>query len=170
MGTQENDRRHRVKVQVRQKGLKVGSRDSFSDLSRQTEVSMLVESAQLFDLPIPGEIPDLGISFGEPQKGGFRKVIVPLKLEIPLDQVTLLPFEGGYGARLELRVAATDDRGSTAAIPVIPVDLVSQSPRSGETAIFEFALKLRRRPHKFLISLHDPTSGSLMSKRAGLTL
>ena len=167
---QENDRRHKVKVQVRSKGLKVRSRASFSDLSRQTEVSMLVESAQLFDLPIPGETRELGITFGEPQNGGYRKAIVPLKLEIPLDDVTFFPYEGGYAARLELRVAATDDRGDSAAIPVIPIELREQTPEGSQMAVFEFSMKLRRRPHKFLISLHDPMSGKLMSKRVGLTL
>ena len=167
---QENDQRHRVKIDVLRKGLKVRFRQSFSDLSRQTEVSMLLESAQLFDLPIPGENQQLGISFGEPEAGGFRKVLVPLKLEIPLDQVTLLPYQGGYAAQLELRVAATDDRGNNAAIPVIPVELRGQSADSAQVGIFEVSLKLRRRPHRLLVSLHDPTSGNLISKRFDLQL
>ena len=39
-----------------------------------------------------------------------------------------------------------------------------------ETALFELSMKLRRRPHEFLISLHDPASGHLMSKRVAWTL
>ncbi len=167
---QENDRRHKVKVEVLRKGLKVRFRKSFSDLSRQTEVSMLIESAQLFGLPIPGESHNLGISFGEPTDSGFRKVLVPLKLEIPLDQVTLLPHQNGYAARLELRVAATDDRGKSAVIPVIPVELRGESAEEAQIAVFEISLKLRRRPHNMLVSLHDPTSGTLISKRFDLEL
>lgn len=166
---QENDQRHRVKVEVLRKGLKVRTRKSFSDLSRQTEVSMLVESAQLFGLPIPGETQNLRIEMGEPTKGGFRKVNVPMRLEIPLDQVTLLPYQGGYGARLELRVAATDDQGRSAAIPVIPVELRGDTA-DAESALFEVSLKLRRKPHRMLISLHDPTSGAMISKRFDLEL
>ena len=167
---QENDRRHRVKVEVERKGLRVRSRESFSDLSRQTEVTMLVESSQLFDLPAPGEDRALGVSFGEPAKGGFRKVIVPLKLEIPLDQVTLLPTADGFSARLELRVAATDDRGNRADIPVLPVELRSGPDGREDVAVVEIPLKLRRRPHKMLVSLHEPVSGHLISKRVALTL
>ncbi len=166
---EENDRRHRVKVEVERKGLKVRSRESFSDLSRQTEVTMMLESAQLFDLPLPGASPDLDVTFGEPQKAGFRKVLVPLRVEIPLDQLTLLPQEGGAAARVELRVAATDDRGTTATIPVIP--LMIENPKAEEaTTAFDFSLKLRRRPHQLLISVHDPVSGLLMSKRVEWTL
>ena len=167
---QENDQRHRVEVKVRRKGLKVRSRESFSDLSRQTEVTMLVESSQLFDLPLPGESRELGVAFGEPAKGGFRKVIVPLKLEIPLDRITLLPTAEGFAARLELRVAATDDRGNRADIPVLPVELRADPDGEEIFAEVEIGLKLRRRPHKLLVSLHEPVSGNLMSKRVALSL
>ncbi len=167
---QENDSRHKVEVKVRRKGLKVRSRESFSDLSRQTEVTMLVESSQLFDLPLPGESHELGVAFGEPAKGGFRKVIVPLKLLIPLDQVTLLPTADGFVAQLELRVAVTDDQGNRADIPVVPVELRSDAGGEAEYATFELPLKLRRRPHKMLVSLHEPASGNLITKRVALTL
>ncbi len=167
---QENDRRHKVEVKVRRKGLKVRSRESFSDLSRQTEVTMLIESSQLFDLPVPGESRELGVAFGEPAKGGFRKVIVPLRLEIPLDQVTLLPTAGGFVAQLELRVAVTDDQGNRADMPVVPVELRSEPDGEAAFGVFEVSLKLRRRPHKMLVSLHEPASGNLMTRRVALTL
>ena len=168
---QENDQRHRVKIEVRRKGLKVRSRDSFSDLSRQTEVSMLLESAQIFDLPIPGEDRPFDVTFGEPENSGRRKVVVPMKLEIPLDQLTLLPYQDGYAAQLELRLAVTDDRGTRAGIPVMQLELRRKAlAQAGESAIFEVPLKLRRRPHRLLVSLHDPTSGQLMSQRVGLEL
>lgn len=167
----ENDERHRVKVEVLRKGLKVRARKDFSDLSRQTEVTMLVESAHLFDLPAPGEgtaaSPSFAVAVGEPQKGGFRKVVVPVRLEIPVDRVTFLPGPDGAVARLELRVAATDDRGSSADIPVVPVELRESD---GETAAFEFSMKLRRRPHRLLISLHDPASGAILTERLAVDL
>ncbi len=167
---QEDDRRHRVKVEVRRKGLKVRSRESFSDLSSQTEVTMLVESSQLFDLPVPGESRELGVSFGEPAEGGFRKMIVPLKLEIPLDQITLLPTAEGFVAHLELRVAATDEDGNRADIPIVPIDLRGAPDGEQDFARVEVALKLRRRSHKMLVSLHEPASGNLITKRVALAL
>ncbi len=167
---EENDRRHRVKVEVVGKGLKVRSRESFSDLSRQSEVTMLVESAQLFDLPVSGQ-GGFGVSFGEPAKTGFRKVVVPLRLEIPLDRVTVLPTAGGYVADLELRVAVTDEHGDSAEIPIVPVELRGgRAPGEGETAVFETSLKLRSRPHRLLLSLYDPSSGNILSRRVELAL
>lgn len=165
----ENDERHKVKVELREKGLKARARTSYSDLSRQTELTMLVESAQLFDLPIPAQ-DQLGVAFGEPSRGG-RRLVVPVTLEIPLDQLALLPAEKGYTARLELRVAATDDRGHHSDIPVIPLELVGEdTPGAGATALYETSLTLRRRPHRLLISLYDTVSGTILSQRADLVL
>ena len=166
----ENDQRHRVKVEMRQKGMKARTRKSFSDFSRQSEVSMMVESAQLFDLPLPGQ-GDLAVSFGKPSKAGFKKVLVPVRLEIPLDQVTFVPQVDGFGARLELRVAATDADGGNAEIPVLPVELRSASGSGTEgIAVYETQLRLRAKPHRLLLSLYDPASGNLLAKRVEIAL
>jgi VWFA-related protein len=167
---QEDDRRHRVKVEMRAKGLEARHRGSFSDLSRQSEVTMLVESAQLFDLPVPGQ-GSFAVSFGEPAKAGYNKVVVPLRLEIPLDRVTVFPAGPGYTADLELRVAATDTSGAWAEIPVVPVEIRGEgAPGDGEVAVFETSLKLRSKTHRLLLSLYDPPSGNVLSQRLELTL
>ncbi len=167
---QGDDQEHRVKVEVVGKGVKVRTRKSFSDLSSQSEVTMLVESAQLFDLPLPGERA-LGVAMGEPTKAGYRKVVVPVQLTIPLDQVTVLPEGGGYVAQLELRVAATEADGDRAEMPVLVIELRGDGqPRPGQTAVFETSLKLRRQPHRLLLSLYDPPSGNVMSKRVELSI
>lgn len=167
---EENDRRHRVKVEMRTRGLKVRARESFSDLSRQSEMSMMVESAQMFDLPVPGQ-GGLEVSFGEPSKAGYKKVVVPVRLEIPLDQVTVLPVADGFAARLELRVAATDSSGATAEIPILPVEMRSaNAPESGAVGVWSTQLRLRSKPHKLLLSLYDPSSGNVLSQRVDLSL
>jgi len=164
----ENDARHRIKVEVRDKGWKVRTRKSFSDLSRQTEVTMMVESAQLFHLPLASTA-DFKVTFGKPEGG--RKVVVPVLVEIPLDALTLLPGADGYTAQLELRIAVTDDRGQRADIPVIPFELQSETePASGDTAAYATSLRLRRRPHQMLISIFDRTSGEMLSKEVDLSL
>jgi len=166
----ENDQRHEVKVEVLRKGLKVRARGSFSDLSRESERTMMVESAQLFDLPLPGS-GGLGISFGEATADGFQKSVVPVHLEFPLDQLTVLPDRDQYVIQLELRVAATDDRGHRADIPVIPIELRSDAaPESGEVATYDTSLRLRRRPHRLLFTIHDPVSGDVLSQRTELDL
>ncbi len=167
---QENDEQHRVEVKVRRKGLKVRSRDGFADLSRGSEITMLVESAQLFDLPLLGE-KALGVSFGEPARTGFQKALLPVRLEIPLDYVTLLADGDAVGAELELRVAATDAGGGRADVAVLPITVTSTQPAAaGQVAVLETQLKLRRQPHRLLLSLYDPASGNMLSKRVEVSL
>ncbi|MEM6793711.1 MAG: hypothetical protein AAF725_06990, partial [Acidobacteriota bacterium] len=129
-----NDERHRIDVEV--PGVnraRVRVRESFTDLSRQTETTLRFESAQLFDLPVP-RAGALAVSFGEPEDGGWRKVLVPLQIEVPLDRVTLLPTSEGFATRLELRVAVTDDRGDRSGIPVVPVVIqTAEQPAEGDT-------------------------------------
>jgi VWFA-related protein len=166
---QGDDGKHRVDVKVLKKGLKVRTRTSFSDLSRQTQNTMLVESAQLFDLPLPGG--DLTVEFGQPSSDGFKKVQLPIYLEIPLDQITLLATGSGFSAQLELRVAATDHSGAQAPISVMPVEIHGNAPPTSQgTAAFETRLRLRKKPHRLLISVFDPVSGNTMSKRVEVSL
>ncbi len=163
---QEDDQRHRLEVEVRRKGLKVRSRHSFSDLSRTSATSMLFASVHLFDLPLPAAHA-LDITLGEPVPEGSKLVVIPLRIAIPMNLVTVLSAgDGQFAARLELRVAATDDRGDHADVPVIPIELLSdRMPREDEVWTYSDTLTLRRRPHRLLISLVDPASGAMLMKR-----
>ena len=162
---QEDDQAYEVEIEMRPKALKARARASFSDLSRQTEVSMWVESAHLFDAPLAGS-GGLKVELGEIHPAGVGKIVVPLHLEIPFDQVTLLPHEGGFAAHLELRVAATDADGARADLPIIPVDLVRPGAAGGgQIGIYETRLKLRRKPHRLLIALYDPLSETFLAQR-----
>ena len=160
---------HRVKVDVLLRGLKVRTRASFSDVSRQSQVSAWIESAHLFDAPLPGSL-ELAVEIGEPQPAGLSKILLPLSLEVPLDQVTMLPIEDGFAASLELRVAATDADGASADVPVSRVDISSaQPPAPGQMGVYSTRLQLRRKPHRLLISLHDPASGKVLARRIDFT-
>ncbi|HBL26678.1 MAG TPA: hypothetical protein DD490_07575, partial [Acidobacteria bacterium] len=114
-GWQKNDKRHKVEVDVNRPGLKVRSRDSFLDLSRKSEVTMMVESAMLFGSP-PGATP-LPIQIGTPVQEGRREMVVPITLAIPVAAVTMVPLDGKIVAELELRVASVDENGDRSDVP-----------------------------------------------------
>jgi len=85
---ERNDVRHKVDVTLPGKpGLKVRSRENFLDLSKKTEVSMMVESALLFG-NIPGGI-QLPMRVGTPVKGK-QGTEIPITLGLPSDVVTLV--------------------------------------------------------------------------------
>ncbi len=159
-----DDRRHRLEVEVRHKGLKVRSRRSFTDLSPAAATTMMVESAQLFDRSLPAG--ELDVTLGEPFPEGRRHVVVPVTIAIPMNFATVLTDGAGQlVSRLELRVAATDDRGDVADIPVVPIDLRSADLLDLDVATYTDTLTLRRRPHRLLFSLVDLASGEMLATR-----
>ncbi|HEX7180789.1 MAG TPA: VWA domain-containing protein [Thermoanaerobaculia bacterium] len=165
---QKNDQRHDVKVEVKRPGLEVRSRDSFLDLSRKTEVSMMVESAMLF-----GAGPDatpMPMQLGKPVKAGRREIEVPVTLAIPADAVTMVQLEGKHVARLELRIAAVDVEGNRSAIPVIPLQLsLDQPPPKGAHLRYDTRIKLRRINQHLIVAVFDPLSNRILTAEADIT-
>ena len=161
---QENDSRHDVRVKLRDKGLKVRARRSFTDLSQSSKVTMLTESTLLFrDAP---DILPLTASFGASEKAGIGKREIPLSVDIPVDHVTFLPTPDGYQADLELRVAVIDENGNRADVPVTPISYKTERlPEKDEVATYETRVKMRKMRHDVVVSLYDRLSGKLLSTR-----
>ena len=161
---QGDDAEHRVDIKARGRGLDVRSRQSFSDLSRQTEVAMMVESSLLFG-SLPGATP-LVATFGTPEKAGRGKVVVPLRIDVPVGDVTFLPVQNGWLAEMELHVAVQNEKGDTAEIPVMPLTVQARvPPRPGQSKAFFATIEMRKRKHTVVVSLYDQLSGKIMSTR-----
>ncbi len=163
-----DDASHDVRLKVRRKGLDVRSRKSFSDLSRQTEVTMMVESSLLFGNP-PSAVP-LVARLGQPKRAGLGKVEVPIEVLIPLHALTFLPDKDGYTAQVELRVAVLDEDGATSDVPVIPLTLSGkQLPAEKATSVYRNQIKMRKKKHDLVVSLYDVASGMILSTKLEFT-
>jgi VWFA-related protein len=161
---------HRLEVRTRRRGLRVRGRSELTDVDRTSEVELLVEGAQLFDRPLPGD-GVIAAELGEVTRAGRGRIRVPLTLRIPLDKITLMPRGGSLAAALELRVAARDEDGQLADVPLVPVEIRrSAPPAAGEEEIFEVELRLRRKPHRLIVTLYDPLTAGLFSERLELEL
>lgn len=164
---QGDDTDHKVEVRVKNRGQKVRARRGYSDLSRQTEVTLMVESALRFG-EAPAAVP-LVAEIGRGKRAGWGKREVPLSLQIPMDEVTFLPQAQGLVAQLELRVAVLDERGNEAEVPVVPLTFLAKGPPSeGAKASYETSLKLRNDPHDIVVSIYDRASGKIMSTKLQL--
>jgi VWFA-related protein len=159
-----DDARHDIEVAVDQRGLKVRSRDGFRDLSRSAETDMAVESALLFgDAPTTGE---LQVTLGEPQPAGRKTIEVPLRIAIPVDALTVVPIDGAWAAKFELRVAALDAKDRRSEIPVISQEVrFDEQPQAGGVIPYETRLQLRREKQAVVISLTDPIGGTTLTTR-----
>ncbi|MFL6194469.1 MAG: VWA domain-containing protein [Thermoanaerobaculia bacterium] len=162
---QGNDQRHKVEVDVAERGLKVRSRSGFYDLSGKTEAAMKVESAMMF-----GNAPDaapLELKLGTPVPSGRKEMEVAVSLAIPVDAVTFVPLNGKYVAELELRVAAVDTGGNSAPVPAVPITLsAGEQPKAGTVVRYDTKLRLRKLPHHVNFGLYDPLSGKILTGEA----
>lgn len=156
---QGNDKSHKVEVRVKKPGLKVRSRQQYSDLSRKTEVDQELESRLLFSRT--REKQDFVVMTGEPVVKR-SEMNLPITFRIPLDLVVFLPKGKGFLADLELRVAALDERGERSPIPAIPVKLEGPKPQPGQYATYETELRLRKESRRFVLGLYDKKGDRLL--------
>jgi VWFA-related protein len=159
-------RRHAIEVEVTRPGLRVRSRDSYRDLSRQAERQMAVESALLFGDPATEGL--LPVEVGEARPAGRREVEVPLAIAIPVDFLTLLPVGDPerWVVRLELRVGVLDEKQRQATPPALPVELTfRQRPEAGKHVPYNTTLKLRRAEQVLIVVVTDVASGRSLTAR-----
>lgn len=161
---QQDDKPRSIEVRVERPGLRVRSRSSYLDLSREREVDMMVESSLLFGAA-PQSRP-LPVRLGEVERVRRRAVSVPLEIAIPTGAVAFLPVEDQWVAEVELRLAARDSQGRTTDIIPIPLRLaVSERPEEGAFLRYETTMELRRDRHTVVIVLFDPVTGTVLSSR-----
>ncbi|MEM8933107.1 MAG: hypothetical protein AAGE94_18110, partial [Acidobacteriota bacterium] len=162
---QGDDTGHRVEVEVRKRGADVRARRSFSDLSRSTEVTMMVESALRLGDP-PSDAP-LAVKVGRGKRAGFGKRDVPLHITVPVGALTFLPSAEGVTAQAELRVAVLDDDGGTSEeIPIVPMTLTAQrAPAPDAVSPYETTIKMRNERHDLVVSIYDVASGKILAAK-----
>lgn len=163
-----NDKRHVVKVDVRRPGLETRARNSFLDLSRKGQVSMMVESALLFG-GLPRSIP-MPVRVGPPTQTRVKRMKVwevPVTLGVPVDVATVVPVDGKYKAELELRIAASDDQGNVSDVPVVPLRFSSDEPLApGGYLRYETKVFLRGKASRFVVTVYDPLGGRIATGEA----
>ena len=159
----EDDELHDIEVQlVGRPGLRVRSRRSYLDLSKSTEVTMMVEGSLLFGGVAGKET--LAVEFGAPQPARGRKILVPMKILIPLDDITLLPVAGSWTNEVELRVTVINDSGDRSETPVETIRIAGPAaPEPGQHYWYTTELVLRNREHRIVVAVHDPVSGTILS-------
>jgi VWFA-related protein len=168
---------HDIRVEVRRPGLSVRSRRGYRDVSRSTELDLPVESVLRFDAEGgEGAVSDLGVAteddatlgvtLSEPRRADRGTMEATLQVEIPFDELTLLPTEEGLLTRLEIRVAVRDERGELSEMALIPLNVLRKSPPPpGRMIRWGSDLTLRRERHDLVISVHDVASGKILTRR-----
>lgn len=157
-----DDVSHDVEVRLANPAFEARTRGSYLDSSRQREVSMAVESTLLFGNAAAAGT--LGVEVMPAVAAGRKRMEVPIKVSIPLEDVTILPAGTGFATQLELRIAVQDDSGQQAPIPVVPWTLeFAEMPPGNAVGTYTTTLLLRRSRHEAVVAVHDPVSGKIFS-------
>jgi VWFA-related protein len=160
---QADDQRHEVELLPRDRRLKVRTRQSFTDLSRQTEARMATEEALIVD---DLREPALVITSGEIADLPGKLMRVDLQIEIPVDSITILPAEDGFDVDLELTLAALDNRAAFWDLPAMPLQQhLSTEPPAGVIFRHSFAVTLRQGAQDVAVTVQDLPSGQMVTGR-----
>lgn len=159
----QDDEIHDIEVRLTGRAdLRVRSRQSYLDLSKAAEVTMMVEGSVLFG-GAPGK-ETLAVRFSAPQPTRGRKILVPMEIAIPLDDVELLPMGGRFTNELEFRVNVINEDGEKSATPVEKIRISgTNEPPPGAVFVYETTLRLRSAGHRYVASVHDPLTGVILS-------
>lgn len=159
-----DDRHHRIEVDVRRPGLRVRARNSFTDMSRRTEMAMSTEGLLLFGPKeeTPGR-QLIKVEMGTPQRAGLSTVKVPVTLSIPAESLTLVPVAGGFAAEASLSVGALDRWGSRSDMPMQTVRLnFPRQPKPGDIVRYRTQVKMSRGRQQIVFTLRDSLTGEML--------
>ena len=156
----EDNRFHEIAVRLAGRtDLDARTREGYVDMSRDHELEMTAKAALLFGDP-PEALP-LEVRFSEPVPAGRRKMSVHVEVAIPLDEIQLLPVAGEWLSVVEVRVTAMDEAGNRSEVSFEKVPIAgAREPQPGQTFYYETDLQLRRREHLYVITVHDPLTGT----------
>ena len=159
----QDDELHEIEVRVPGRpDLRVRSRRSYFDLSRSAEVTMMTEGAVLFG-GAPGK-ETLRVRFGVPEPTRGRRILMPMEIAIPLDDIELLPMGDRFMNELEFRVTLINEGGERSETPIQKVQISGATePPPGAVFVFETTLLLRSNEHRFVASVFDPLTGAVLS-------
>jgi VWFA-related protein len=166
-----NDSGHSIRVEARRPGLEVRSRQSFTDLSRQTQTALRAESLLLFAGAGRPEDRLLRVELGQTRPAGRQEVEVAVTLGVPLAALQVTPSGKGYAAEAPLAVAAVDDKGRRASLPGSRLRvLFKEAPKAGGYARFKTVIKLRKAPQHIVFTVDDPVAGAVLWGEAEVKL
>jgi len=158
---------HDIQVEVRRPDLDIRARAGYRDFALETELDAVAESVLQFGRD-DGRAPDAGtlsVSLGTPQRRPKNTMKVPLTVEVPWSQITVLPEGAQSVGHLEIRLAARDRDGALSEVATVPVRVVRADEQApAEPLRWETDLLLRRTRHNLVVSVYDAPSGRVLTQ------
>ena len=154
-------RYHEIKVKVRTKGLTVRHRDGYRD--KPISQRMSEKTASNLRHGVQSNPLDVTIRVGAVSPHDRDNYVVPFLIQIPLDEIVLIPREGVHEGRVKVYFTAMDDKGGVAQVQQDQIS-VKVPPQELEEArskhyTYEARLLMARGRHLLGAGIHDEFGG-----------
>lgn len=165
----DDGQRYDIHLDVKRPGLRVRAREDFVDMTRDTQLDMMVKSALMFGKPPTDG--GLTLQVGEPANPDDKKVTVPLKVGIPTDSIFIAEQGDEYLGNLEVYIGVMGPDGALAKTSSQPLTINEpRAPKPGETYWFNTDLQLRRSSDRLAVAVYDVSTGRVLTSLQKLDL
>lgn len=169
---EENDRSRRIEVKLRDgKGFVIRHREQFQPHGAEERMAEATVAALLYHA---AENPlGIGLEPGETQTRDDGNRVLPVKVTIPLAQVTLLPTGEFYGSQLSVYVTTKDRAGQPRPVQRLPFHFQVPADKleevRGLSAAYDLPLVLRPGDQQVAIGVRDDLAGVAATVRLDVT-
>ena len=152
-----------LKVRLKNKSIKarLRHRNSYRDKSVETKMADGTLAALDFKYEANTHGLRLEIGAGKSQEQG-RHYVVPVRVRIPLNKVTLVPVNQNLEGRVRLFIAALDYEGAKSPVQEAPVPISIPSdqfvPEADQTYVYSLDLLMRKGGHEVAVGMRDDLS------------
>lgn len=164
---------HEIEVKVRRRGTRIRHRTGYVDKSFGAQLADLTTAALLLDF----EDNPLGVTVttGEgdpgPEQGQW---IVPIVVRVPLDNLALLPKDGGFAGDAQILVAVREPNGRSTPVQAMAIRIEISAARMEEAAgaVYptELRLLMREGEQRLSIGFVDTGAGAVAFVSTDLTV
>jgi VWFA-related protein len=115
------DRPHQIEVKVNRPGLRARYRSGYMEKTVETRTAEAVTAALTYprtDNPL-----QFTVSVGEPKAYSADNYLVPVRMSIPLENVTMVPDGNDYRGRLYIYFVVLDSDGKQSDLQVRPLEI-----------------------------------------------
>jgi VWFA-related protein len=115
------DRPHSIDVRLTRSGLRARYRSGYQEKTVETRTAEAVTAALFY--PRTENSMNFSLAVGKPKAYGIENYLVPIKIGIPLQNVTLVPAGDVYKGRLYIYFVVLDSSGQQSDLQIRPLDI-----------------------------------------------
>jgi len=163
----DNYRYHRIAVKVKRPGVHVAHRKGYIDLTREDRIEQVLRARLAVQQPM-GSLP-VALKVGEKMSKNDR-FAVPVTAALPLQNVTLVPFDGQYVGRVHVYISVFDENGNNIGFSHKVQDIKLTAEEYGQAGEFKYTARVRldKGTFKVLVTLRDDLSNEIGSAVTGV--